>query len=350
MKVSDFDYELPAERIAQQPARPRDAARLLVHDPAGRGTEHRHVRDLDEILRAGDLLVVNDTRVRPARLCGQRATGGLVELLLLEAREDGRWRALARPAARLRAGEELELEGGRAIARPVERGSGGEWIVELRDSAGGDVEPLLERVGRMPLPPYIRRPRGVDPLRELDREDYQTVFARELGAVAAPTAGLHFTPELLERLERVGIERAALTLHVGEGTFRPVAVEDTDAHEMHAESYELPASTVDAVARCRERGGRVVAVGTTSVRVLETCARSGELRAEVGDTRLFLTPGSSFRVVDVLLTNFHLPRSTLLMLVSAFVGRERMLALYAEAIERGYRFYSFGDAMLLSRP
>jgi S-adenosylmethionine:tRNA ribosyltransferase-isomerase len=355
MKVSDFDYELPAEHIAQEPVRPRDAARLLVHRVDEEGSEHARVRDLGRFLRAGDLLIVNDTRVRPARLAGSRPSGGAVELLLLEPAGGARWRTLARPAAKLRSGEELELEGGRVRATPIERGEGGEWLVELADATGGagdseSFEELLERVGRMPLPPYIARPRGDDPQRAFDREAYQTVFARELGAAAAPTAGLHFTTELLTSLERAGVERAAVTLHVGVGTFRPVMVDDTEAHRMHAETYDLPVATVEAVARCRARGGRVVAVGTTSVRVLETCAReAGELRAGAGETRLFLTPGSGFQVVDALLTNFHLPRSTLLMLVSAFAGRERVLALYAEAIEAGYRFYSYGDAMLLLR-
>lgn len=344
MKVSDFDYELPPDRIAQVPAVPRDAARLLAHDVGADRSEHARVRELDRFLGPGDLLVVNDTRVRRARLCGRRATGGAVQVLLLEPLGEGRWRALARPAGKLRAGELLELEGGRLTARACERGPGGEWILELAD------EGRIEQVGRMPLPPYIRRPPGDDPLRELDREAYQTVFARELGAVAAPTAGLHFTRELLERLEQAGAERARVTLHVGLGTFRPVGVEDTDEHEMHAEAYELPEETVAAVARCRERGGRVVAVGTTTVRVLETCAQGdGRVRAGSGETRLFLEPGARFRVVDALMTNFHLPRSTLLMLVAAFAGRERILRLYAEAIERGYRFYSYGDAMLLSR-
>ena len=351
VKVSDFDYELPEGAIAQAPAVPRDAARLLVHDLARDVTEHRHVRELDELVGAGDLLVVNDTRVRAARLIGVRATGGAVELLLLERREGGVWRGLARPAAKLRRGERVELEGGRLVARMRERlGDSPEWLVELSDPGTGEraSDELVERCGRAPLPPYIRRARGEDPQRERDRSAYQTVFARELGAVAAPTAGLHFTSELLARLAGRGVELATVTLHVGEGTFKPVAVEDTREHVMHSERYVLTPGTVAAIARCRARGGRVVAVGTTSVRVLESCVDAGgELRAGACETRLFLEPGARFRVVDTLLTNFHLPRSTLLMLVSAFAGRERVLALYREALQGGYRFYSYGDAMLI---
>jgi S-adenosylmethionine:tRNA ribosyltransferase-isomerase len=349
VKVAEFDYSLPEGAIAQEPASPRDAARLLVHDVARDRTEHARVRELDRWLRAGDLLVVNDTRVRNARLVGRRASGGAVELLLLEALERPGatlWRALLRPAAKLKPGERIELEGGALAARMEERGEGGEW--RLRLEAPGPLEEAIERAGRAPLPPYIRRPRGEDALRERDRAWYQTPFARELGAVAAPTAGLHFTPELLERLERAGVERAAVTLHVGEGTFQPVTAADTREHRMHAERYLLPEATAEAVERCRARGGRVVAVGTTSVRTLETCAAGGgTVRAAAGETRLFLEPGARFRVVDALLTNFHLPRSTLLMLVSAFAGRERVLRLYREALEQGYRFYSYGDAMLL---
>ena len=353
MRLSDFDYELPETSIAQAPASPRDGARLLWHHvPSGR-SEHSVVRELPRFLRPGDLLVVNDTRVRRARLVGRRSSGGAVEMLLLELRPDLSWRALVRPAAKLRTGERVELESGRLVAVIGERGAdGGERSVELLDSRTGEraSEELVEAVGRAPLPPYIRRPRGEDPEAEHDRESYQTLFARELGAVAAPTAGLHFTPELLARLEADGIERTSVTLHVGEGTFKSVTVEDVASHVMHSERYELTQATVDAIARCRARGGRVVAVGTTSVRVLESCAAAtGSLVAGRGDTRLFLVPGAPFHVVDVLMTNFHLPKSTLLMLVSAFAGRERTLALYREAVELGYRFFSYGDAMLLER-
>ena len=353
MKLSDFDYHLPEERIAQAPLEPRDSARLFVHDIEGDRSEHLRVRDLEALLQPGDLLVVNDTKVRRARLVGARASGGAVEMLLLELRPDLAWRALVRPAAKLREGERIELEGGRLVAVVGPRGpEGGERTVELIDPGSGEraSEELVESVGRAPLPPYIRRPRGEDPAAERDRASYQTVFARELGAVAAPTAGLHFTPELLARLDARGVERTSVTLHVGEGTFKSVSVEDVSQHVMHSERYELSPATVAAVERCRARGGRVVAVGTTSVRVLESCAAAtGRLVAGRGETRLFLVPGAPFHVVDVLMTNFHLPKSTLLMLVSAFAGRERMLRLYGEAVERGYRFFSYGDAMLLVR-
>ena len=351
MQVSDFDYQLPEASIAQEPAEPRDAARLLVHWIGEDRTEHARVSELASYLAPGDLLVVNDTRVRPSRLLGQRSTGGAVELLLLEDRGQERWRVLARPAAKLRPGEVLSLADGQIEATPLERLERGAWIVRLAPrESGASLDELVERNARMPLPPYIRREREGDPRTALDRERYQTVYARESGAVAAPTAGLHFTPALLERLEARGVERTAVTLHVGEGTFRPVEVERLDQHPMHAETARVGAPTVAAVEACRSRGGRVVAVGTTSVRSLESAVGpDGRLAPWAGETRLFLKPGDRFRVVDALMTNFHLPRSTLLMLVSAFAGRERTLRLYAEALERGYRFYSYGDAMLLIR-
>jgi S-adenosylmethionine:tRNA ribosyltransferase-isomerase len=361
VKTADFDYPLAEGAIAVQPAEPRDAARLLVHEIAADRTRHLHVRDLPGVLAAGDLLVVNDTRVRPARLLGRRAGGGSLELLLLQplAHETGRgsrWIALARPAKRLRAGEAFELESGAlrgiAIERPrSESGEpGAEWIVEIQPVSPGetDVDALLERHGRMPLPPYLRKARGAAPEDPADRERYQTVYARAVGAVAAPTAGLHFTPALLERLERAGIERAAVTLHVGLGTFQPVEVDDPAQHAMHAEEFVLTEDVARRVQAARERGGRVVAVGTTSFRVLESCASEDRrVRAASGSTRIFVRPGSEIRVVDALFTNFHLPRSTLLMLVSAFAGRERILRLYAEALAQGYRFFSYGDSMLL---
>lgn len=353
MKLSDFDYELPPERIAQAPAAVRDEARLLVHERAAARTQHRRVRELGELLRAGDLLVLNDTRVLRARLFARRASGGRVELLLVEpVAADGReWRALVHPARRLRADEGLALEGGservRLCAR--ERTPDGapamEWRVRLEDAAGNvlDAQEVMARAGHVPLPPYVTRPDA-----ETDVERYQTVYARVPGAVAAPTAGLHFTPALLADLAARGIERASVTLHVGPGTFQPVKSANVAEHVMHAERFELPAETAAAVRATRARGGRVVAVGTTVVRVLESSAEpGGEVRPGRGETRLFLVPGAEFRVTDALLTNFHLPRSTLLMLVCAFAGRERVLGLYQEALAQGYRFYSYGDAMLL---
>ncbi len=354
MKVAAYDYELPVACIAQEPVSPRDSARLLVHDVPRDATRHAFVRDLPDVLAPGDLLVVNDTRVVPARVFGRRATGGIVEFLMLgpiAGRDDPTWRAMVKPARKLAPGETVTLDSGadvRMLARESdETGTGSAyWRVTLADGSRG-MRALLEEFGRTPLPPYIHRERGSDPREPEDRERYQTVFARASGAVAAPTAGLHFTPELLGELAARGIERASVTLHVGLGTFLPVTVSETEDHAMHAEAYELTERAVRAVAECRARGGRVVAVGTTSVRVLESCvAQDGTLRAGRGETALFIEPGRKFRCVDALLTNFHLPRSTLLMLVAAFAGRERVLRLYTEAIERGYRFYSYGDATL----
>jgi S-adenosylmethionine:tRNA ribosyltransferase-isomerase len=362
MHVRDFDFDLPEEAIATRPAEPRDAARLLVHtlgDATGslgeerESTRHRRVADLPSELRPGDLLVVNDTRVLPARVHARRASGGRVELLFLEARpsaaEPRAWSALVKPARKLVPGERLVVDGAtpRVSVRALERdGDGAVWSVVL-ESEGRDapVEALLSEVGAVPLPPYISRA-----VEAADRDRYQTVFARAPGAVAAPTAGLHFTPSLLAALAARGVERTTVTLHVGVGTFLPVTAERVEDHVMHDERYVLSADACDAVARTKARGGRVIAVGTTSVRVLESCARDdGSLVPGEGRTRLFLVPGAEFRVVDGLLTNFHLPGSTLLMLVAAFAGRERVLALYREALAEGYRFYSYGDAMLLLR-
>ena len=347
MRTDRFDYELPASAIAQRPSDRREAARLLVHDRASGTTRHRSVADLPRLLAPGDLLVANDTRVRAARVEAQRPGGGRTELLFVErlAGDEPRWRALARPAARLRPGMPLHVPGDAASLRAVER-HGAEWVVELVDvEPGPDEEAFFERAGGVPLPPYVERPHGPD---ATDRERYQTVFAERLGAVAAPTAGLHLTRELLAELEVRGVAFATVTLHVGPGTFRPVEVDDPREHTMHAERFTLSEVTAAAIERTRARGGRVVAVGTTCVRTLESCVdEDGVLRAASGETSLFLVPGARFHVVDALLTNFHLPRSTLLMLVCAFAGTERVLGLYAEALERGYRFASYGDAMLL---
>ncbi|MFT7676423.1 MAG: S-adenosylmethionine:tRNA ribosyltransferase-isomerase [Planctomycetota bacterium] len=360
MKLSDYVFELPQERIAQEPCEPRDAARLLVHEIAGGATRHVRVSDLVSELRAGDLLVVNDTRVLPARIWARRETGGRVELLLLEPVSEGSgsaWRAMVRPAKKPKPGDFLavlgadgEPSGARAEMLERELDEDGQpgalWRVRLHGARGEEsVESLLEQNGEMPLPPYIERPAGG---RSEDRERYQTVYAQTSGAVAAPTAGLHFTPELLAALEARGVERTQVTLHVGLGTFLPVQVEDVDEHRMHAERFEVSQACVEAVSACKARGGRVVAVGTTSVRALESSLdENGQLRAGRGSTQLFLRPGRPLRCVDALMTNFHLPGSTLLMLVSALVGRERLLELYGEAIRQEYRFYSYGDAMLL---
>lgn len=353
MRASDFDYTLPASAIAQVPLEPRDAARLMVHHVARDVTEHRHVRDLPTLLEAGDLLVVNDTRVRPARLFGKRASGGQIELLLT-ARIGNLWRAMVRPAKKLEPGQVVELEDGAIRARAVTRviGADGEvsaeWTFELvHDARFESIEAALEAAGRMPLPPYIHRDKAQDDRAADDRARYQTLFAREPGAVAAPTAGLHFTPELMQRLAAADIQVASVTLHVGLGTFQPLQTDVLAEHRMHAEDYVLPAATVAAIERARERKKRVIAIGTTSARVLESCAdEAGRLTAGSGSTRLFITPGRPFRAIDGLLTNFHLPKSTLIVLVSTLAGRERVLRLYAEALAHGYRFYSYGDAQL----
>jgi len=347
MRVDLFDYTLPEERIARFPARPRESARLLDLTGGGPG-EHRWadrvVRDLPDVLRPGDLLLSNDTRVIPARLRGRRGEAG-VEVTLHKREGESIWRAFARPAKKLRPGDRIVFADDLA-ADVTAKGEAGE--VTLRFSqAGPALMAALEAHGTMPLPPYIKRGAGES---ESDAEDYQTVFAARDGAVAAPTAGLHFTPALLDAVEARGVRRALVTLHVGAGTFLPVKAEDTDDHVMHSEWGEISPETARAIAETRAAGGRIVATGTTTMRVLEAAARNdGTVPAWSGDTDLFITPGYRFKAVDLLLTNFHLPKSTLLMLVSAFAGRERILAAYAHAIAQGYRFFSYGDACLLER-
>jgi S-adenosylmethionine:tRNA ribosyltransferase-isomerase len=348
MLTSDFDYDLPAARIAQRPA-PRGESRLLVLGAEG-ARRHRRIADLPELLRAGDLLVVNDTRVIPARLFARRcgpAGGsggdrGKIELLLVEKRAAREWDALVKPGRKARPGAVLALDG--EISAEVVGEPAGDGRRRLRFSA--PIEPHLDRLGHVPLPPYIKRPDEA-----ADRERYQTVYARQPGAIAAPTAGLHLTDRLLEEVRARGAELIAVTLHVGIGTFKPVTAELVHEHRMERERYEISPRAAAAIARARTRGDRVVAVGTTVVRTLEGAAAgaAGVVSAGPGSTDLFITPGYRFRVVDALLTNFHLPRSTLLMLVSAFAGRERVLAAYREAIEEGYRFYSYGDAMFVER-
>jgi len=345
MRLSEFDYHLPEALVAQEPITPRDASRLLVLPGEG-PVEHRSFLDLPGLVEPGDLLVLNDTKVIPARLVGTKPTGGKVELLLCDAlddRPDGlgrRWRALGQASKAIRAGARLAF-GDALSARVLEVEGEGFFVVEL-DREGKELEQALARVGRIPLPPYVRRPPT-----ELDRERYQTVFARAPGSAAAPTAGLHFTRRVLEDLDARGVRRTAVTLHVGPGTFLPVRVEDVERHRMHEERYEVSPLVVAEIAACRERGGRIVAVGTTTVRTLESAWEGGAVRAGPGRTRLFVRPGHAFRVVDALLTNFHLPRSTLLMLVCALGGTERVLAAYREAVSARYRFFSYGDAMLV---
>jgi S-adenosylmethionine:tRNA ribosyltransferase-isomerase len=342
MRVDLFDFELPQDRIATHPARPRDSARLL--DLTGGGTTDRIVSELPDILRPGDLLVSNDTRVIPARLRGKRGEAG-IEVTLHKREGPDSWLAFAKPAKKLRPGDRIVFSDSFS-AEVAAKGEAGEVTLRF-DAAGAALMAALHTHGEMPLPPYIRRS-GNDGSE--DATDYQTIFAGPEGAVAAPTAGLHFTPELLARLDARGVRRTTITLHVGAGTFLPVKVDDTDDHKMHTEWFDIPESAARAIAETRAAGGRVVAIGTTSLRTLEAAARAdGSVPAGSAETALFITPGYRFKAADLLMTNFHLPRSTLLMLVSAFAGRERMLDAYAHAIAEGYRFYSYGDASLLER-
>ena len=340
MRLADLAYILPAELIAQEPAPERSAARLLVLDRASGERRHLCVSDLPACLRAGDLVVLNDTRVIPARVAARRPSGGRLEILFVRPLTgEAEWEVLARGAPRV--GERIHLPQAE-----------GEWIASLGDGrwhlrlqVDAPVPVWLERVGEVPLPPYIRRPHGPAPT---DRERYQTVYARVAGAVAAPPAGLHLTAALLEELGEAGVEIASLTLHVGPGSFLPLRDEELETAVVASERYELPPATVDRICAAQARGSRVVAIGTTTVRALESAAVDGTLRAGAGEAELFIRPGHRFRIVDALLTNFHLPRSSLLALVAAFAGWERTQAVYAEAVRLGYRFYSFGDAMLVT--
>jgi S-adenosylmethionine:tRNA ribosyltransferase-isomerase len=345
LKKSDFDYDLPTELIAQAPLAERSASRLLVVPPDDAPFEDRVFRDLPSLLRAGDLLVFNDTRVIPARLFGQKATGGRVEIMIERLMADDRARAQLGVSKSPKEGAVIELDaGGRAHVL----GREGEFYV-LRFEVGEPLESWLLHAGRLPLPPYIQREPGAD-----DAERYQTVFAREVGAVAAPTAGLHFDEALLAQLQSMGVEFGHVTLHVGAGTFQPVRVDDLSQHVMHSEWINVGAALVEQIRRTRERGGRVIGVGTTVVRALESATRrEAEGRAELapfaGETRLFILPGYRITSVDAMVTNFHLPQSTLLMMISAFAGRERVFDAYRHAIRARYRFFSYGDAMLLLR-
>jgi S-adenosylmethionine:tRNA ribosyltransferase-isomerase len=348
MRVADFDFELPLDRIAQVPAAARDASRLMVLDRRTGAVAHRRFADLPEELRAGDLLVLNDTKVLKARLRGTKPTGGRVEILLVEpvVREAGArvWRALISGSKSIRPGVEIAVTG-RLKVVPLAR-DGDVWRIGLV-TEGDDPWDAIEAAGEMPLPPYIHRDAG-DRRNAQDRERYQTVYARVAGAIAAPTAGLHFTPELLATLASRGIDTAFVTLHVGFGTFAPVRVADVEAHRMHDEAFEIPDAAAESVRKTRARGGRVVAVGTTVLRALESCPDDrGGVVAGSGRSALFVYPGFRFRVVDALVTNFHLPQSTLLMLVCAFAGTDAVLGAYRIAVSEGYRFFSYGDAMLV---
>ncbi len=351
LTADDFDYFLPPERIAQHPLAERDRSRLMVLRRGAGRIEHRVFAELPDLLTPGDLLVLNDTRVVPARFFCRRVTGGRVEGLFLREIESGRWEALLKRAGRCGVGERLTLLGaGEAELELLESSGQGRWTIAVRPPVPA-VE-LLERVGAVPLPPYIRREQH--PGDAADREEYQTVYANRPGAAAAPTAGLHFTDRLMERLDQAGVETASVTLHVGPGTFAPVKTDRLDAHEMHAEWYELTALTAGRLNDARRAGRRIVAVGTTSVRVLESaCDAEATFRPRTGWTDIFIYPPHRFRAVDALITNFHLPRSTLVMLVAAFCspggtdGVATILDAYRTAVEAGYRFYSYGDAMLI---
>jgi S-adenosylmethionine:tRNA ribosyltransferase-isomerase len=346
MASAFFDYELPSHLIAQEPCAERDQARLLVVRRQNRSLEHRIFKDLPELLDHGDLLVMNDTRVVPARLLGKRArTGGGWQGLFLRQLPDGLWELMCQTRGRLLEGETIQIEPGPLELTLSARTAAGTWLCSPRAeaAAGQSALELLERHGRVPLPPYIRKGRA----RAADRERYQTIYAKEQGAVAAPTAGLHFTPRLLEALDQRGINRAFVTLHVGLGTFQSIQVKDFAQHRMHQEWGALPAETAKAMAAGKAQGKRVVAVGTTTVRILETVAATGGIRTWSGETDLFIYPPYPFKAVDALITNFHLPRSTLLMLVGAFAGVDLIRHAYMTAVARNYRFFSYGDAMLI---
>ena len=354
MRVDEFDFDLPADHIALRPVEPRDTARLLVLHADRTDCEYNHVYDLPALLSAGDVLVVNDTKVIPARLFGHRRRGEAVakiDVTLHKRETSAQWRCFVRPAKKLDLGETVQFskdgDGSHTLsARVVEKGEGGEILLEFSLS-GAVLDAAIVEIGQMPLPPYIAAKRAED---QKDAQDYQTIFADQSGAVAAPTAGLHFTPRLIEDLKAKGIEIIRVTLHVGAGTFLPVKVEDTKDHRMHAEWGTINTAASDALNHARQAGKRIVAVGTTSLRLLESAVEpNGRFVPWSGDTSIFITPGYQFRAVDVLLTNFHLPRSTLLMLVSAFSGLDRIKKAYRYAIEKGYRFYSYGDASLLFR-
>ncbi len=338
MKLSDFMYDLPEERIAQTPVEPRDHSRLMVIHRDTDEIEHRHFYDVIDYLNPGDVLVVNDTRVIPARLYGERPTGGACEVLLLKQLAPKRWETLVKPGKKLKPGAEIVFGDGRLCGRVLETTDVGGRIVEFE--CEGTFEAALDALGEMPLPPYIHEQLE-------DRERYQTVYARHEGSAAAPTAGLHFTPELLDRIREKGIDVVPVLLHVGLGTFRPVKVENIEEHQMHSEHFEVTEDAAKRINAARERGGRVIAVGTTSVRTLESAAENGKLVAKRGETSIFIRPGYRYQMVDALITNFHLPGSTLMMLVSALYDREKILSAYETAVKENYRFFSFGDAMLI---
>ena len=339
MKTSDFYYDLPEELIAQHPLERRDGSRLLKLNKATGELEHRHFYDLPDYLRPGDLLVMNNSRVLPARLIGHRPTGGAVEVLLLRDLGENKWECLVRPGKKMRPGQEVTFGDGQLTATVEDVVEGGNRIVKF--ACDGIFLEVLESLGKMPLPPYIKEELS-------DPERYQTVYSKEPGSAAAPTAGLHFTPELMDKIRAMGVDIEFVTLHVGLGTFRPVKEDEIESHEMHSEFCIMPQETADAINRTRANGGRVIAVGTTSCRTIESFAdQNGHMDAKSGWTDIFIYPGYEFKCIDGLITNFHLPESTLIMLVSALAGREHILSAYKTAVEERYRFFSFGDAMLI---
>jgi S-adenosylmethionine:tRNA ribosyltransferase-isomerase len=342
--VSDFDFELPPEQIAQEPPSVRGESRMLVLDRESGAWRDSWFQQLPELLRNGDVLVLNDSRVIPARLFGTRpGSTGKVEVLLTEQLSDWEWRALTRPARRMTVGQELVFNTPDVRLQATVAAAGEFGERQLRFTPVDDFFGRLERLGHVPLPPYIRRPD-----QPLDHERYQTVFAHQRGSVAAPTAGLHFTPEILQRIRARGVSIVYLTLHVGLGTFQPVRVQEVSEIRLHTERYSLPAETAEEVNRAMRDGRRIIAAGTTTVRTLEHCAQIGRMEPHSGTTNIFLSPGSRLNVIAGLLTNFHLPQSTLLMLVSAFAGKEKTLAAYRHAVETGYRFFSYGDCMFIA--
>ncbi len=339
MKTGDFYYDLPEELIAQEPIKERSSSRLLCLDKKTGKTEHKHFYDILDMLGEGDLLVLNDTKVIPARLFGEKiGTGGAIEFLLLNRKSADEWEVILKPGKRAKVGAKFKF-GNELEAEVLSISDGGTRLVKF--SFDGIFEEVLDRLGEMPLPPYITK-------KLEDKSRYQTVYAKNSGSAAAPTAGLHFTPELLEKIKAKGVLVKFVTLHVGLGTFRPVKVENVDEHQMHSEFYILPKDTADAVNRTKAKGGRVISVGTTATRVLETAGTDGlPLSEKSGWTDIFIYPGKNFNVIDALITNFHLPESTLIMLVSALAGRENVLSAYEEAVREKYRFFSFGDAMFI---
>ena len=338
MQLSDFMYDLPEEKIAQTPVEPRDHSRLMVVHRGDHSIDHRHFYDIIDYLNPGDVLVVNETRVIPARLIGQKATGSACEILLLKQLAPKKWETIVRPGKKLKPGAQVIFGDGKLIATIASITETGGRIVDFE--CEGTMEAALDALGEMPLPPYIHE-------KLENKERYQTVYARQEGSAAAPTAGLHFTPELMDRIRKKGVDIVPVLLHVGLGTFRPVKVENLDEHEMHSEYFEVSEEAAARINAARERGGRVIAVGTTSVRTLESASENGKLLAKRGDTQIFIRPGYKWQMVDALITNFHLPGSTLVMLVSALYDRERILDAYRCAVEENYRFFSFGDAMFI---